>query len=478
MNKLWTIAWKELYTRFTDRNLILIMIATPLALSTIIGLAFGGLDSGNAPVRDIPVLVVNHDLGNEFGVNYGEVFLSLLVPGTGSSGTTGAILPACSLDGEAGNTQENVQVSLQELTEAQAFGSKQAQALVLDGSIPQPAAQPGSAAYVDSAAQAAVEKGLYTAAIVIPEDLSQQLSYSPANPSTGQTQVTVYADPGRPLSAGIIGSIAEGITNQIATGTIAITATLTELQAQIGSPAMGQVAGNLDFASAFVCAFDLGSNTISIDKQTVQRAAQENTGALILVAAGSAQAMFFALFTAQFGVLSMYEERRNWTLQRLIMSPTPRNIILGGKLVGVFVSVVFQLSMLFLALTLIGSLIQGKLTLIWGNQPALIVIVILAASLAVTGLGMLLAGIVKSPEQAQVFTSVLNIGLAVLGGAFGFALPRAISQLSMLYWGRNAFELLAVGQTGIWLNVLILAIQGAAMFAIGLFLFNRRFENV
>ena len=50
MNKLWTIAWKELYTRFTDRNLILIMIATPLALSTIMGLAFGGLGSGNAPV--------------------------------------------------------------------------------------------------------------------------------------------------------------------------------------------------------------------------------------------------------------------------------------------------------------------------------------------------------------------------------------------------------------------------------------------
>ena len=128
MNKLWTIAWKELYTRFTDRNLILIMIATPLALSTIMGLAFGGLGSGNAPVRDIPVLVVNHDLGNESGVNYGEVFLSLLVPGTDSSGATGAVLPACSLDGEAENTQENVQFSLQELTEAQAFGAEQAQA--------------------------------------------------------------------------------------------------------------------------------------------------------------------------------------------------------------------------------------------------------------------------------------------------------------------------------------------------------------
>ena len=30
MRKIWAIAYKELYTTFTDRNLILIMIATPL----------------------------------------------------------------------------------------------------------------------------------------------------------------------------------------------------------------------------------------------------------------------------------------------------------------------------------------------------------------------------------------------------------------------------------------------------------------
>ena len=55
MNKLWVIAFKEVRTRFTDRNLLLIMLAAPLAISTIIGLAFGGLGRTTSPIRDIPV---------------------------------------------------------------------------------------------------------------------------------------------------------------------------------------------------------------------------------------------------------------------------------------------------------------------------------------------------------------------------------------------------------------------------------------
>ena len=45
MRKIAAIAWREIYVRFTDRTLLVIMIATPLALSTIVGLAFGGLGS-------------------------------------------------------------------------------------------------------------------------------------------------------------------------------------------------------------------------------------------------------------------------------------------------------------------------------------------------------------------------------------------------------------------------------------------------
>ncbi|HJS30190.1 MAG TPA: hypothetical protein VJ768_11240, partial [Anaerolineales bacterium] len=70
MRKILAIAWKEVYVHFTDRNLLLLTIITPLALSTIIGLAFSQVGSNDVPIEDIPVAVLNLDQGGEFGLNY------------------------------------------------------------------------------------------------------------------------------------------------------------------------------------------------------------------------------------------------------------------------------------------------------------------------------------------------------------------------------------------------------------------------
>jgi ABC-2 type transport system permease protein len=206
------------------------------------------------------------------------------------------------------------------------------------------------------------------------------------------------------------------------------------------------------------------------------QAAQTSTAGAILVTFGSAQALFFALFVGQSGILSMYEERKNGTLQRILVSPTPRWNLLGGKLVGVLVSVVFQLLVLIFAMTAVGSLIEGQLTFIWGTDIAKLGLVVLAVSVAVSGLGMFLAGVLKGIEQANIVGSVLNIALGVLGGAFGFQLPRSVAQVSLIYWARDAFDKLAAGRGDITLNILVLFVEGAVLFLIGLILFNRRFE--
>jgi ABC-type Na+ efflux pump permease subunit len=67
MHTIRTIAWKELYATFTNRNLLLIMLVTPLALSLIIGLAFGGGGDSGPTIADVPVVVVNLDEGIELG---------------------------------------------------------------------------------------------------------------------------------------------------------------------------------------------------------------------------------------------------------------------------------------------------------------------------------------------------------------------------------------------------------------------------
>jgi len=310
--------------------------------------------------------------------------------------------------------------------------------------------------------------------VMIPADFSSALmSLTDTRQPSTQTNILVYGNAGQGLSAGIVRSVVDSITAQLISGNIAIGATLAEMAAL--SPATLAGAANLDFSKLFACAFAPGNDLVQLADKPVQ-ASQTSTAGSLLVTFGSAQALFFALFTGQFGILSMYEERKNWTLQRMLVTPTSRWAILGGKLVGVFASVLFQLLALVFALTIVGSLIERQLIFIWGTDFLSLGLVLLSVAVAVSGLGMLMAGVLKGIEQANIVGSVLNIGLGVLGGAFGFQLPRAVAGLSLVYWGREAFEILASGRGDVTLNILVLFTEGAVMFGIGLFFFNRRFE--
>ncbi len=433
--KIWAITWREIYTTFTDRNLILIMILTPLALATIIGAAFSSFinTSNDVPVQDIPVAIVNLDQGTQSNgttVNNGDIFVTLLVP-------TGAAADSSN--------------PLMELTNA---------VQVADADT----------------ARAAVDDGTYAAAIIIPTDFSAKLSYSQTH-SIEPVSVEVYASPATPTSGTIIRSIAEGIVNQIATGNITVEATIQALIAQVRTdPALlPQIASN-NFKPDFSEAFTSSTNPISITQQTVSGQASSFSP---LVMFGSAQAIFFMLFTAMSSAAGILEEKRDGTLQRLIVSPTPRIVILLGKLIGTFLTCVVQVVILIVALTIVGSLLAGKVEFIWGSDIPAVVLVILMVALAASGLGTLVASLVRTPEQGNVIGGVISMVMGIFGGAFfstsifpDFIKP--ITNLTITFWGTDAFTKLAQNQTDIGTNLLALGGMGAVLFVVGLVLFNRR----
>jgi ABC-2 type transport system permease protein len=446
LNKIWQIAYKDLYITFTDRNLLLIMLAAPLAIATIIGLAFGGV-GGSAPIRDVPIVIVNQD-GGEGEQNFGQTFVNAFIPPESvdsAAATTDCPAPAESSAPQAASTQ----VTLQDLTDA---------VLMTDA----------------EAARAAVNAGTYTVALIIPPDFTQRLSYGQNNPIE-PTSVEVYANPGRPISGAVVSSIVTAMGNQMATGSIAAATTVDTTIAELGFQQITQVAGSEVFTRNITCAFTAAFNAVRIDEQTVS-GQQANSTAAILVLFGSAQAMFFMLFTGQQGVLSIFEEKTQGTLQRLAISPTPRLSILVGKMLGTFITCLAQLIVLFIALTAVASLLSGEFTLIWGNNLLLVAVVVLAAALAATGLGAVVAGIAKTPEQAGIIGQLINLAMALLGGAFAVTVPEALARFSIIYWGTNAFQKLAANQTDIALNLLVLTAFGGILFAAGFWLFNRRLE--
>jgi ABC-2 type transport system permease protein len=474
MNKLWVIAFKDIRTRFTDRTLLLIMLVAPLVISTIIGLAFGGLGRTSSPINNIPVAVINNDQPGADGTSFGAMLATLLTEGQLPAGTSSSLAacPQNTTQSSGGSSEGGL--TLAELIKGTTFNETVVQKLVADKSIESPVGTIGSSEYLSSAARAAVDKDIYAAVVIIPADYSTALTglADPRQPNA-VTTLTIYGNAGEGLSAGIVRSVVEKITAQLISGNIAIGATLTEIATK--QPAALAGVSSLNLSKLFVCAFAPGNDLIQLANLPVQ-AAPTNTAGVLLVTFGSAQALFFALFTGQNGILSMYEERRNGTLQRILVSPTPRWTILGGKLVGVIVSVLFQLLALVIALTIVGSLIEGHFAFIWGTNLPQLGLVLLAVAVAVSGLGMFLAGVLKGIEQANIVGSVLNIALGVLGGAFGFQLPRSVAQFSLIYWARNAFDLLAAGRGDISFNILVLFVEGIVLFAIGLLLFNRRFE--
>jgi ABC-2 type transport system permease protein len=442
MKKIWAIAWKDTFLTFTDRNLMLIMIATPLLISSIVGLAFGGFAGEGGPTfSDIPVAIVNQDdggamMGQPF--DFGQQFIDMMIPS--EDGQAKMEAAGCPLvEGEEGDDSGT---SLGELVAATAIDSEEA-------------------------AIEAVKNGDYVAAIIIPPDYTERLLAPDIDNETQAVSIRVIGDSGRPIFAFVIHSIVDGFNNRMLTGNIAIAANTGELGlALLTNPEIG---------AYFSCGFYDVFNTVNIDPKSVNPDEGGLSGfAEILVMIGVGQATFFALFTGQAGVLSIVEERRTWTLQRLIISPTSRAEILAGKLVGTAISVIFQISLLLIALLLIASLGDGQFSMIWGNNLLAIAAMVLAISVSVCGFGVFVAGIVKTPEGMNSIGVVFNMILAMVGGAFGADFGDTIPKLSLIFWSSDGLSELSAGGTDIMLHLVFLTTFGIITFIVGLWLFERR----
>lgn len=515
MNKILAITWKELYTTFRDRSLILIMFVTPLVLSTIIGLAFGsGGDSDTPDFADIPLAVVNLDEGfnlldeinltdtlmnpetfpfdlNDVEINLEDMEINL---GDQLSGdiNLGDQLASILLSESIEDGIEDTGFDIAELTCS--LLDTEAGSVSFEGTLDD--LLDASAVDDPAVARTGVEEGEYAVAVIIPPGFSQQLvprfqfeAGTLSSTSYGmEGSVEVYGNSGRAISARIVHSIVEGIVNQYVRLHVALSTTLeTTVNTLLDNTS------NLDLSAINTAAAPLplqnlgwetlepvgclllpGASNITVDQQPLDALQEGNRFARIIVAIGSSQAVFFALFTGVFGILSIYEERRQWTLQRLLVSPTPRVYILAGRLLGNLVIVLVQLLVLLAALTLVASVVIGEPTFVWGpNLPGLF-LVTTALALCTSGLGVFVVGLARSQDQVQIFAPMINITLAVLGGSFGFNLPEQASQFSLIYWGVNAFTKLASLQTDIGINLLILFGQGIVLFLVGIWLFKRR----
>lgn len=462
MRQAWEITRKDLQVAFGDRNLLLIMFAAPLVLVSIIGLTFGGITSGT-PIKNIPVAIVNLDTGTaiweedaENSLNYGGMISSLFVTGTVGTPFTslgegmdigGVSTGEFSCPTAVSTAMDAPMTNLDDIVDGVVFTSVEA-------------------------ARAAVDAGDVSAAVIIPAEFSRNLAVSPVDTQIRPSTIEIYVSPATPIAGEIVTSIVYQITTQFTAGNVTLAALIASLPANplqiasiITSPA---------FSEGVACAFSDAGAGVNIRNETSSDG--RNNGNFIVMI-GAAQAMFFALFVANGMAGTIISERRNWTLQRMLMTPTPSVMVLFGKMMGVFVLIFLQLIVLFIGLALLNPILSGSMTPVWGTNYPAIFVSLAAAAFATAGIGSITASLAQNEEQASTIGSVVAIFMALFGGAFGFNLSSSLNSLSVIYWGQTAFTKLASGNNDILINIAALVVFGVVSLALSFFLFRRKITD-
>ncbi len=178
---------------------------------------------------------------------------------------------------------------------------------------------------------------------------------------------------------------------------------------------------------------------------------------------------------------SIYEERRDGSLRRLLAAPLRRSELMLGKMAPMLLLIIIQIIFIFfvggLLLPLLGF---GRLGI--GNDPLALALVSLAMAVCTVSLGVFLAGIARSEGQITGIGNAVLWVAGFLGGAIvpafilqQIAVLNVISRFIPHYWATSAYyDLLARGRglADVLPNIGVLLLFSALFFFIGL----RRFR--
>jgi len=184
-------------------------------------------------------------------------------------------------------------------------------------------------------------------------------------------------------------------------------------------------------------------------------------------------AMTFLLFTLTAASSSLFDERRSGVMLRLLTSPVSRVHILWSKYLFNMTLGVIQLLFMFSAGWILFDVD------IFSNFFNLILIVV-AASVACTAFGMLLASVSQTRQQANGLGTLLILSMSAVGGAWfpTSFMPSTIqffSKLTVVYWSMDGFlQVLwrGAGTSAIIPNIIILLGIGAVVNAFSVWRFR------
>ncbi|MET3046321.1 ABC transporter permease [Flavobacterium covae] len=298
-----------------------------------------------------------------------------------------------------------------------------------------------------------VFQGKYQLAIIVPENLSNDLetkvnqnvekimsSFGVTEAPKNQTQknisskeIKLYFDPASQLS--FKNNIKNAIDKMVAT--IENKTIYTSFQEQIGET------DELIFEQKNFITYKEIIPKIN-NKEIIPNSVQHNVPAWTLFA------IFFIVVPLSINIV---KEKSQGTFIRLITNPVSYSTVILGKTITYLIICVIQ----FWLMMLIGLYIFPYLNLPQldiSGRFLLMNLVTICAGLAAIGFGILLGTIATTQEQSAPFGATSVVILAAIGGVWVpvFAMPKImqyISHISPMNWGLNAFYDVLLRNTGL-----------------------------
>jgi ABC-2 type transport system permease protein len=369
--KLFDMAWKDLRQSFRSMTAIMFMFVIPILITVLFWFMFGGGGDDNSfSLPQTSVALVNLDEGQlPAGLPTGQNLTDL-------PGEQGFDLAQTSSMGNL----------LQQILQGQAFAELVAVSVMDD----------------ETAARSAVDNQEVNAAIIIPPNFTAALMLPEET-----AVIELYHDPTLTLSPAIVESLIQQFADSFAftkMGTVVTLEQLAESGVAVDEPLMQEVIGVFTTA-AFTQA--QGGESLVMVQAPPGSAASDNPISQILGQILAGMMIFFGFFTGASALQTILVEEENGTLPRLFTTPTPVAVILGGKVLGTFIMLLVQVTVLMF----FGRLVFG---IRWGSLGP----VIMAAAgfiLISAATGLFLASIVKNTRQSGVIYG----GVLTLTGMLG-----------------------------------------------------------
>ncbi|MCP4535714.1 MAG: ABC transporter permease [Chloroflexi bacterium] len=432
--KVFDIAIKDMLRSFRSAFALVFMFGIPLLMTGMFYLMFGNIaEGGEFSLPRTTVTIANLDEGGpRFQVSTRNI------PGGVSARTMGDLIVTILQSEE-----------MAELVEVSLVPSAQAARSAVDGQAAQ-------------------------VAIIIPTDFSRQF----ADPDE-QAVIEFYQDPTLTIGPGIIRAIINRFMDGMAGVNIAVDVFLDEAPLAELTLA-GQVVWHYmdislvqteDLADALL-KVKLGESTVAPDSEADDTMLQRIVGSIM-----SGMMIFYAFFTGATTAQSILKEEEELTLPRLFTTPTPQVVILSGKFLAVFLTVLVQVVVLILVSWLIFN-IQ------WG-QPGLVALAAVGIVFIASTFGICINSFLKTTKQGGViFGGVLTVtGMLGMISIFAMNSPAAarlgdtVSLLVPQGWAVRGISQVMNGASAstVGLTTLAMLVWSAAFFAIGVWRFNRRY---